>query len=71
MIYYHMENKKTTYLVADDSVIINKKYIRWVKKMGDCLMVCSRTDGCNIQDTHKICKINNLDSYQQLNQHFK
>jgi hypothetical protein len=67
-----MDHKKTTYLVGDDSIIINKKYIRWVKKMGDCLEVCTRTNGCNIQDneTHKICKINNLDSYQQLNKHF-
>jgi hypothetical protein len=69
-----MENSEPSYLKADDNRIINEKCIRWVKKMSDCLEVCTRSIGCPIDGggggTHKICKINNLDSYNKLNKHF-
>jgi hypothetical protein len=67
-----MENNKVSFIKADDNKIINEKYIRWVKKMDECLAVCCKLDGCDIQHaTHKICKINNLDSYNKLNKHFE
>lgn len=58
---------------TDNNRIINEKYIRWVKKMNECLEVCMKSTGCNINDgtTHKICKINNPDSYNKLNKHFE
>ena len=68
-----MENNKTTYLKTDDNKIINEKHIKWVKKMNDCLEVCVKSTGCNINDggTHKICKVNNLNSYNKLNKFFE
>jgi hypothetical protein len=67
-----MENNKTSYIKADDDKIINEKAIRWVKKMNDCLEVCTRSSGCLIKhNTHKICKINNPYSYNKLNQYFE
>ena len=68
-----METNKQIFLKTDDNAIINEKYIRWVKKMSDCLEVCSKSTGCNINNggTHKICKLNNLDSYNKLNKHFE
>jgi hypothetical protein len=68
-----MENNKTVYLKTDDDKIINENCIRWVKKMNDCLHVCIKTTGCNIEygDTHKICKLYNIDSYNKLNKHFE
>jgi hypothetical protein len=41
--------------------------------MSDCLEVCIKSTGCNVKngDTHKICKINNPDSYNKLNKHFE
>jgi len=41
--------------------------------MSDCLEVCMKSTGCNIEykDTHKICKLNSLDSYNKLNKHFE
>jgi len=65
-----MEN---SYLRADNNKIINESCIRWVQKMDDCLYICTKMTGCNIQngDAHKICKINNLDSYNKLNKHFE
>jgi len=66
-----MENNTTVYLKTDDNKIINEKHIRWVKKISECLQVCVKSNGCNTEDTHKICKLNNLDSYNNLNKHFE
>ena len=66
-----MEN----YIKTDDNKIVNESCIRWVKKMGDCLEVCTKTTGCNThpkyKDTHMICKLNNLHAYNKLNKHFE
>ena len=68
-----MQTNNTTeqiFLKTDENKIINKKHIRWVKKMGDCLAVCNKSDACSINDTHIICKLNNPDSYNNLNKYF-
>jgi hypothetical protein len=67
-----MENENS-YLKTDNNKIINEKQIRWVKKMSDCLEVCIKSIGCSDKnyDTHKICKVNNLDSYNKLNKFFE
>ena len=59
------------FLKTDDNKIINEKCIKWAKKMGECLEVCVKANGCHGgSDTHKICKINNSSSYTRLNKHF-
>ena len=68
-----MENNES-YIKTDNNKIINEKCIRWVEKMGDCLEVCTKSIGCSGKsygDTHKVCKFNNLDSYNKLNKHFE
>ena len=60
-----------SYIKTDDNKIINEKCIRWVQKMSECLEVCTKPNGCYEGDKHKICKINNLDSYNKLNKHFE
>ena len=67
-----MENNHNSYIQADNNVIINELCIRWVRKMDECLHVCTKSTGCSVkgEDTHKICKINNLSSYNKLNEHF-
>jgi hypothetical protein len=65
-------NNKTLYFKTDDNRIINENSIRWVKKMNDCLQVCTKAQGCYMDgDTHKICKLNSPDSYNKLNKHFE
>ena len=66
-----MENQ-IVFIKADNDVVINEKCIKWVKKIEECLSVCTKSNGCTneYRDTHKICKINNLDSYYKLNKHF-
>ena len=44
-----MEN----YIKTDDNKIVNESCIRWVKKMGDCLEVCTKTTGCNTHPKYK------------------
>jgi hypothetical protein len=69
-----METNKTplVYLKTDDNRIINERHIRWVKKMNDCLEVCTRSIGCGYTgDTHKICKSTSPDSYNILHKHFE
>lgn len=67
-----MENNTELYIKTDDNKIINEKYIRWVKKINDCLEVCIKSNGCKEKyGTHKICKLNNLDSYNKLNKYFE
>jgi hypothetical protein len=65
-----MDNNKNIYIKTDENKVINEKCIKWIKKMDDCLAVCTKSNGCLMKDTHKICKINNVDSYNKLNKHF-
>ena len=60
------------YIKTDENIIINEKFIRWVRKINECVEVCTRSNGCApLDNTHKICKRNNLDSYNKLNKHFE
>jgi len=61
-----------TFLKTDDDKIINAACIRWVKKMNDCMEICTKSSGCTSMfgDTHKVCKRNNLDSYAKINAYF-
>jgi hypothetical protein len=63
-----MENK---FIKVDNDKIINEKAIKWVKKMDECLYICTKNDGCNLNHTHKLCKINNFNSYNKLNKNFE
>jgi hypothetical protein len=62
------------FIKADNNKIINERCIRWIKKMDECLLVCTKSNGCSnnqiIEDKHTICKLNNPDSYNKLNQLF-
>jgi hypothetical protein len=63
---------KESYIKVGNDKIINEKYIKWVRKMNECLEVCTKSNGCNgVIDTHKICKIDNLKSYDKLNKLFE
>ena len=67
-----MEDSRVSYIKTDDNKIINEKCIRWVKKMSECLEVCAMSSGCMVEhNTHKICKLNNLESYNKLNKYFE
>lgn len=64
-----MENK---YIRVENNTIINEQCIKWVQKMGECLEICTKSNGCNNNNTHKICKnYVNSKSYDKLNKFFE
>ncbi len=65
-----MEDNYENFIRVDNNKVINKKCIRWIKKIDDCLELCLKPEGCHSYDTYKICKINNLNSYEKLNKYF-
>jgi hypothetical protein len=67
-----METNQASYIKTDDNKVINEIHIRWVKKLNDCLEVCTKSEGCSKEniDTHRICKFNTPYSYNKLNKLF-
>jgi hypothetical protein len=63
--------KQNTFIKVDNNKIINEACIKWVRKIDECMEICTKGDGCYIGDTHKICKINNAESYERINKHFE
>jgi len=67
-----MEISRISYIKADNNTLINENQIRWIQKINECMEVCSKQNGCTIDmDTNKICKINNIFSYNKLNKYFE
>jgi hypothetical protein len=61
-----------TFIKVDDNTILNMNCIRWVKKMDECLQICSKMNGCSGKnETHQICKINNATSFSKINRFFE
>lgn len=58
-----MKTKQISYIKTDDNKLINEACIRWVKKIDECLEICTRADGCTNINTHRLCKLNNPDSF--------
>lgn len=66
------ENKKNSFVKADDNKVVNEKFIRWIQKIDQCLEVCTKQNGCEIgYGTARVCKSNNPDSYDKLNKLFE
>jgi len=62
---------KYNYTRTDDNYAINEKHIRWVRKIDECLYICTKQTGCSLKfDTQQICKLNNPSSYDRLNKLF-
>jgi hypothetical protein len=63
-----MENNINVYIKADDNRIINENQIRWMRKINNCIEICTKSKGCGVgKDMHRICKINTPDSYKKIN----
>lgn len=65
---------KDTYIKTDENVVVNEKYIRWIKKVDECMEICSRFNGCSLETSKhnlRVCKLNNPDSYKRMEQLFR
>ena len=70
LLFIIMQNNNS-YIKTDDNKIINEKQIRWIQKIDECLYICTRSNGCILREnTNKLCKVNNFDSYTKLNKLF-
>lgn len=54
------------FIKTDHNTYVNPLFIRWVKQMDECLHVCVNMTGCNLRNTHTICKSFNPKSYEML-----
>jgi hypothetical protein len=62
-----MENNTNVYIKTDEG-IINEKHIRWIKKINNCMEICTKSNGCIVKkNTHRVCKFYTPDSYNKLN----
>ena len=63
-----MENSnQSSYIKVDGNAVINEKYIRWIYQIDKCMEICWKNSGClRGNDTFKLCKSNNPDSYNKL-----
>ena len=61
--------KNTKFIKIGDTVI-NESNIRWLKKIDECIEICTKSNGCGgtpiKDDTHVVCKINKPSSYDKL-----
>jgi hypothetical protein len=64
--------KESSYIKADNNIVINERHIRWIKKINECMEVCSKEDGCLSKiNTIKVCKQYTPTSYDKLNKYFE
>ena len=61
----------TNYIKMDNNTLVNESAIRWVRKMDECMKICTRSDGCSLINTHSLCKVTNADSYHYLQRFFE
>jgi len=64
------QNNKNKFIKTDDNKVVNENYIKWIRKINDCLEICTKSNGCLSYNTHKLCKFNNPKDYDKLNQYF-
>ena len=59
------------YIKMDNNTLVNESAIRWVRKIDECMKICTRSDGCSLKNTHSLCKNTNADSYNYLQRFFE
>jgi len=70
-MYFYLQMDNKNFIKADNNVIVKKQSIRWMKKMDECILICSKSTGCSTADAHRVCEINNSVSYALLNKQFQ
>lgn len=64
-------NKPHTFLKTDNNKVLNESHIRWIQKIGECMEICTKSDGCNVYTTSRVCKAYSPTSYEKLNKYFE
>jgi hypothetical protein len=71
-----MENERNTdFIKFNDGLVLNKNHIRWIKKIHDCMYICTKSGGCSAsaRSTHVICSSNEnqKNDFDKLDQMFR
>lgn len=51
-----MENNCQELIKMEDGLVLNIKNIKWIKKVHDCMYICTKDNGNNISTSHVICQ---------------
>jgi hypothetical protein len=62
------KSQSNTFIPVTDNRIINEKAITWVKRMDECLYICTSSNGCGLSADHVLCKYRHPESYAKLNE---
>ena len=58
--------RHNSFIKTENNVMLNPDYIRLIKKIDDCMLICNQ-DKCFHSDVRKVCKIDDLFTYNKLN----
>jgi len=67
------QERNTDFIRFDDGLLLNTKYIRWIKKVHDCMYICTNSDGCSQRTSHVICSSNEKQQkdFERINNMFR
>lgn len=66
-----MNENLPLFISVEEKHVINTKCIKWMKKMNDCIHICTHSNGCELKsDVHMVCNFNMPESYNTLNKYF-
>lgn len=57
-----------SFIRVTDNKIVNEKAITWVRKMDECIYICTSSNGCNMGATHIVCNYKYPEDYTKLNE---
>jgi len=49
------KNNLQDLIKIEDGLILNIRNIRWIKKIHDCMYICTKDNGFNLSTSHVIC----------------
>jgi hypothetical protein len=57
----------TRFLCTDDDIAVNENNIVWVKRIRNCMHICTNTNGCIVKkNTHPVCQDFQPESFARL-----
>jgi len=61
-------NNCQDYIKMEDGLVLNINNIRWIKKVHDCMYICTKDNGNNVSTSHVIC--NTKDKHEKIFEKF-
>jgi hypothetical protein len=67
------KERNTDFIKIEGGLILNVNHIRWIRKVHDCMYICTKSDGCTSNTSHVICGSNEQQNndFERLNTMFR